>query len=223
MASTKSTTLRIREMILQGELKPGERVKEQMVAERLGISRTPIRAALPALAKEGLLIVVGARGYAVRRFSQAECLDALHTRAALEGLAARSMAMRVDRDLHPLRTILQTGDELLKTSAGLELDELEALYGEMNASFHTAVVSASDMPILRDLLDRCNIVPFVSPAHVAFERRSEEERRRILDFAHRQHHSIVDAIAAGDAARAEALFREHAYNQEDSITGKGEH
>jgi GntR family transcriptional regulator of vanillate catabolism len=72
-------------------------------------------------------------------------------------------------------------------------------------------------------LDRCNFVPFVSPAHVAFGRRSEEERRCILDFVHRQHHSIVDAIASGDAARAEALCREHAHNQEVSITGGGEH
>ncbi|AEQ95134.1 VanR [Xanthomonas oryzae pv. oryzicola BLS256] len=62
------------------------------MAERLGISRTPIRQALPALCQEGLLVQAGNRGYAVRRCSQRESLDALTVRALMEGRAARTVA-----------------------------------------------------------------------------------------------------------------------------------
>lgn len=204
-------------MILQGQLGPGERVKEQEIAERLGISRTPIRAALPALAEEGLLVVVGARGYAVRQFSPQESVDALRARAALEGLAARALAASPDRDrsLAPLQALLVEGDAFL--DADLVWADLETRYAEMNASFHALIVEACGVPILGDLIGRCNVVPFVAPAHVAFERRPERETRALLGYAHFQHHGVVEAITAGDGARAETLFREHAYTQEHSM------
>ena len=81
-------------MILRGELAPGERLGEVALAERLGVSRTPIRQALPALACEGLLAAAGRRGYLVRSFSPQDVLDAIETRGVLEGLAARRIAER---------------------------------------------------------------------------------------------------------------------------------
>ena len=69
MIGYKNVALRLREMILRGELEPGQRLAEVALAERLGVSRTPIRQALPALAREGLLAAAGRRGYVVRSFS----------------------------------------------------------------------------------------------------------------------------------------------------------
>src|SRR5690554_2724354 len=86
------TLVQLREMILRGELPPGERVAEAELGQRLGVSRTPIRQALPLLAEEGLLVRAGAKGYAVHAFSAEECIEALHLRAALEGMAARQVA-----------------------------------------------------------------------------------------------------------------------------------
>ena len=65
--------LRLREMVLRGELAAGERVPEAAVAKRLGLSRTPVRQALPALAQEGLLVTAGRRGYIVRQSDLAIC------------------------------------------------------------------------------------------------------------------------------------------------------
>src|SRR6185437_11821832 len=65
-------TVSIREMILRGRLHPGQRVAEAMLAEVLNMSRTPVRQALPVLAKEGLLVESGTRGYVVRTFTQSE-------------------------------------------------------------------------------------------------------------------------------------------------------
>ena len=217
MTKPNTTAIRIREMILQGELKPGARVKEEEVAARLGVSRTPVRAALPALAEEGLLVVIGARGYAVSTFSAQESIDALRARAALEGMAARALAGRAGQGgvVARLQVVLREGDDLLNSAAVWA--EVETRYAEMNASFHDMIVDACGMPILATLIARCNIVPFVAPSHVAFKRRPERDNRSLLGYAHLQHHGIVEAIASGDGARAEALFREHAYAQEHSM------
>ena len=94
MIGYKNVALRLREMILRGELAPGERLAEVALAERLGVSRTPIRQALPALAREGLLAAAGRRGYVVRSFSPQDVIDAIETRGLLEGLAARRIAER---------------------------------------------------------------------------------------------------------------------------------
>src|ERR1700740_3158358 len=94
MIGYKNVALRLREMILRGELPPGERLAEVALAERLGVSRTPIRQALPALAREGLRAASARRGFVVRSFSPQDVLDAVETRGVLEGLAARRVAER---------------------------------------------------------------------------------------------------------------------------------
>jgi GntR family transcriptional regulator of vanillate catabolism len=83
---------RIREMIFNGELAPGQRVTEEAVADLLGVSRTPVRNLLPMLALQGLLLPAGRRGFAVRAFSDKESWEALELGLLLEGQAARMLA-----------------------------------------------------------------------------------------------------------------------------------
>src|SRR5262250_574821 len=132
MIGYKSVALRIREMILRGELAPGQRLAEVGLAERLGVSRTPIRQALPALAREGLLAAAGRRGYVVRSFSPEDVLDAIETRGLLEGLAARRIAERgaAPKLLHELRECLQEGDAIVGKRRLESADETR--YSEMN-------------------------------------------------------------------------------------------
>src|ERR1043166_9552269 len=86
--------VRIREMILQGKLSDGKRFAEARLAEWLGMSRTPVRQALPVLAQEGLLVEHESRGYVVKEISTADILDAIDLRGVMEGLAARRLAER---------------------------------------------------------------------------------------------------------------------------------
>ncbi len=86
--------LRLREMILAGELPAGARIAELAIVERLGVSRTPIRAALMRLEQEGLLESLPNGGYAVRTFSERDVSDAIELRGTVEGLAARLAAER---------------------------------------------------------------------------------------------------------------------------------
>src|SRR4051812_11756610 len=86
--------LRLREMILAGELAGGARIAELAIVERLGVSRTPIRSALMRLEQEGLLEALPNGGYAVRTFSERDVADAIELRGTVEGLAARLAAER---------------------------------------------------------------------------------------------------------------------------------
>jgi len=196
-------------MILRGDLAPGERLAEVALAERLGVSRTPIRQALPALAREGLLAAAGRRGYLVRSFSPQDVLDAIETRGLLEGLAARRIAERgaTPELIRSLKDCLAEGDAILAKRRFESADEQR--YGEMNGRFHALIVEGAASRIVADTLARNDHVPFASARAVAFSR-DLSELVPILNYAHRQHHVIVQALENREAARAEALMREHA-------------
>ncbi|HEY8611997.1 MAG TPA: GntR family transcriptional regulator [Roseomonas sp.] len=209
--------VRLREMILQGKLPPGRRIPEAEIAEMLGISRTPVRQALPVLAKEGLLTPAGARGFAVRAFTVAEIEEGVDLRGTLEGFAARKLAERGASAavLAELRAILAEGDAIFAKGALVEADE-EA-YGAMNGRFHAAVVEASGVTVVRDLLQTVNRIPFTAPATIAFDRLDLGQMFEVLRYAHQQHHAIVEAVVYREGARAEALFREHVNAQKRSM------
>ncbi|MCK9508305.1 MAG: GntR family transcriptional regulator [Pigmentiphaga sp.] len=208
------TLVQLREMILRGELPPGERVAEAELGQRLGVSRTPIRQALPLLAEEGLLVRAGAKGYAVHAFSAEECIEALHLRAALEGMAARQVARQAlgEDVIDALRACLWQGDQIFQQRTQLPASA-EAEYAEVNGRFHQLILDAARMPLLASLVQRCNHVPFTDPEAVAFDGHDAHTTYELMWTAHRQHHAIVDALLNGQGERAEFLFREHAYVQ----------
>lgn len=217
MQQEPDVLVQLREMILQGRLAPGRRLTEAEIAETLGVSRTPVRQALPVLAKEGLLTSVGARGYAVRTFTTAEIEEGVDLRGALEGFAARKLAEKGASPelLGQLHEILREGDSIFAKRSLVEADE--RAYGEMNGRFHATIVEAANASIVRDLLQSVNRIPFTSPSTIAFDRFDLSQMFETLRYAHRQHHDIVNAIEYGEGARVEALFREHVNVQKYSM------
>ena len=200
---------RIRELIVEGALPPGTRVAEAAIAERLGVSRTPVRSALPALAGEGLLEPAGKRGYAVRNFTVEDSYRATEIRCVLEGYAARELAARDDRGdvVRELRQTLREGDAIF--AKGYVVKDDESAYADMNGRFHDLIVDGARDPLLSDLIHRVYSVPFVAPNVVAFKRIPLEEIYPILTSGNHQHHAIVDAIDAGQSDLAESLMRGH--------------
>jgi GntR family transcriptional regulator, vanillate catabolism transcriptional regulator len=209
--------LHLREMILRGKLAPGQRVAEAPLADELGMSRTPIRQALPLLAQEGLLSLHDTRGYVVRGFTWAEVIEAIELRGVLEGLAARRIAERGASKafVRELRTCLSDGDAILNKRRIEESDE--AGYGEMNVRFHALILEEAASSLLSAALERNSRVPFAGPQAVAFDRTNPEGMYDLLHYAHRQHHGIVEALERGQSGRAEALMREHAHVVKESI------
>ena len=209
--------VRLREMILRGELSPGQRVAEAPLAEMLGISRTPVRQALPVLAREGLLTEHATRGFVVRGFSVADILDAIDLRGLIEGMAARRVAENgaSAEFLGVLRACLNEGDELLRK--GHLQDSDEAAYADMNTRFHDLIVREAHSPMIEEALERNSRIPFASANAVAFEKSSLERMYQLLSYAHRQHHVIVNALERREGARVESLMREHANPVKDSL------
>jgi len=197
-------------MILRGALAPGQRLSEAALAELLGVTRTPVRQALPALALEGLLSVHDTRGYVVRGFSSSEICDAIDVRGVLEGLAARQIAQRgISKALvRDLRHCLEDGDRLFSKKRLVEADS--APYSDMNVRFHALIVNGAGSTVISQALTRNNLIPFAGPQALAFAHSDLGVAFEWLYYAHRQHHSIVEALQDGDAARVEALMREHA-------------
>ena len=94
LSQTLRAALGVRDLLYSGIFRPGERLSEISLSERLGLSRTPIRAALARLEQEGLVELIPSGGYAVRTFSEADIIDAIELRGVLEGTAARLAAER---------------------------------------------------------------------------------------------------------------------------------
>lgn len=209
-SQTTRALLNLRELILAGELPPGERLSELAIVDRLGVSRTPVRAALARLEAEGFLEPLPLGGYAVKIFTEREIFDAVEIRGAMEGLAARFAAERgaAGMDLAPIRAVLGELDELL---AGAKPDEADFLrYVDLNARFHDALKVLAGSPTVARQIDRVNAYPFASASSFLAVQSALPAARTILTIAQHQHHCVVEAVERGEGARAEALMREHA-------------
>ena len=207
----RSALVRLRQMIMAGELKPGTRVAEVPIAARLGVSRTPVRIALPILEQEGLLERTGRRGYRVRSIGEKEIRDAIEVRGALEGVAARLLAEAgLDGEIRAVLTeCLERGDATFRRGRITEND-VEAFH-DLNVTFHGAILTACGNAALSSAIARNDHLPFASIRSLAVDLSALDVEFRRLNLAHLQHHLIFDAIDKGQGARAEAIMREHAY------------
>ncbi|MBP1143107.1 GntR family transcriptional regulator of vanillate catabolism [Pseudomonas sp. PvP027] len=200
----------LRKMIASGELPAGERLMEVPTAELFGVSRMPVRMAFRTLEQEGLLVPFGGRGFQVRSISPMEIAGAVDVRGVLEGLAARQMAERglTQEARDELEACLVQGDALFEKGHVTE-DDLE-LYHDMNMRLHRVIVEGSGNRAIADALSRNDHLPFASVNALAVDRDNLIREYRRFNFAHMQHHAVVDALVNGQGARAEAIMREHA-------------
>ena len=201
--------LKLREMVLAGELQAGSRITELALVEKLGVSRTPIRAALIRLEQEGLLQQMPSGGFAVRKFSEADVADAIELRGTIEGLAARIAAERgtSDADLERAHQCLDEIDLLLREPVLHE--EAFSRYIDLNAQFHALLGDFSASPVIQRELDRVGSLPFASPSGFVGVQANSPKARDMLIVAQDQHRQVMQAIAQREGARAEAVMREH--------------
>jgi GntR family transcriptional regulator of vanillate catabolism len=201
--------LRLREMVLAGELPAGARIAELNIVERLGVSRTPIREALMRLEQEGLLEALPHGGYAVRMFSERDVNDAIELRGTIEGLAARLAAERgaAPGVLAEASDCLAGIDDVLARPA-LD-DEAFHRYVALNERFHELLCEMAGSPTIRREIERVVRLPFASPSGFVVVQTNSPRARDMLIVAQDQHRQVLDAIAAGEGARAEAIMREH--------------
>jgi GntR family transcriptional regulator of vanillate catabolism len=215
----------LREWVLSGELKGGERIAELPLVERLGMSRTPVRAALQRLAQEGLLQSLPHGGYVVRQFTRGDIEDAIALRGVLEGTAARWAAERGASTSQQAQAsaLLDALDEVLRVETWGEAQWLS--YGRSNAEFHDLLLDMADSEPLRLALQRLSSLPFAGPSSFVLGQAVSPAVRQRFVIAQDQHRQVLAAVAARQGSRAEALMREHAHialrNLEESLAARG--
>ena len=184
----------VRRLVITGELAPGTRIVEDRLAERLGVSRNPVREALQALAGEGFVELLPRRGAVVAQLSAEEAEDLFDVRGALEPLAARLAARRADpQGVHRLRSVLALARQA--TDDG-DLD----LLAEYNTDFHSLVVELSGNDYLGLLVS-----PMARRVQWVF--RTSAATRAPHSWT--EHEELLQAIASGDEDYAEAVARAH--------------
>ncbi len=183
----------IRTAIMRGAFKPGEKLDQQSLADRLGVSRSPIREALRTLAAEELVTIVPHRGAVVTQRSQQELEELLFIRVLLEGAAARRAAeVMTTAQLQKLEAVLLAGE------ASTDIEEALGL----NHEFHQTVYEAYAQPILIQTIQqlRNKIAPY---------NRVYVDEPGNKDVAWADHRRIYDACVARDGAAAERETQQH--------------
>jgi len=206
-SQTTKATLGLRELVFAGELQPGKRVPEIGLAERLGVSRTPLRLALATLAHEGLLSALPGGGFVVCSFSLNDVADAIELRGVLEGTAARFAAERLgsESELAALAAVTQELDAVVGVPSPL----LER-FVELNDEFHRVLVELAKSDALTRAIANVVALPFASPGALLASQAALPREHEVLVVAQPQHRAMLEAVGAGHGARAEEIAREHA-------------
>ena len=206
-AQTEHAVLTLREMLLRGDFKPGERLSELALLPTVNASRTQVRIALERLTQEGLLEALPTSGFRVRGFSLNDIWDAIEIRGVLEGTAARLAAERLTSadELGALRLHCRQAEELLPMTR-----DRFARYAEINEAFHAGLWRLAKSPMLRRAIQQTITLPFTAPGALVFSWPEPGEGNEEAIIAIEHHRAIVEAIELHEASRAESLAREHA-------------
>ncbi len=186
----------IRQAICDGDLRPGDRLVESEMAEKMSISRTPVREALRKLEIEGLVKYVPHKGVLVKGFSRDDIVEIYSIRQTLEALAVKHTINNITlMEIEELRQLLAEMRQLT------EKDDTEALC-KVTKRFNEIMVKSSKMPRVIGLISTYQ--DYLERFRVVTMRRKE---RKVV--ALREHEQILQAIVDRDAVRAEKLVRGH--------------
>jgi DNA-binding GntR family transcriptional regulator len=186
----------VAQWIFKGELSAGQKLTEQEVVERLGVSRGPIREAFRALADVGLLQIEQNRGAFVRKIDLEEAIEIHDIYSALEELATRSAARRLSSaQIEELKSLVESMD------AAAEAEDLDRFYA-LNLSFHQRLVEGSGNRRLLSIYNR-----LLNELHLF--RRFGLMQRGEMQRSNHEHHQILEKIAAGNPDGAAEAMRSH--------------
>ena len=218
---TQTVTDRIRRQIIEGELEPGSRLQEQMLAGRLDVSRTPVHEALKVLAEEGLVRYEPHCGFMVCSLDVSDVVHAFDTRMVLEGHAARTVAEKglddatsalIERNFARCEAVLHG-----RVWNGQRQEE----WFHLNWQFHDAILARASNPYLTRTVVQLRHIPRIYDQTHRVHTRNElaklyrrEQSQRALEH----HRAVYQALRDRQPERAEFLLRDHIFiNREEMI------
>lgn len=192
------------DMILSGDLQPGDVLKEGVLAEHFGVSRTPIREAIRQIASTGLITLRPRQRSVVSKLALGDALKRFEAMSLLEGACAELAAMRRSEDaLAEMRDLHSQGGRLVETG------DVDA-YFEINEQLHDAIYRASGNEFLeqktREMRSQLQVL--------RVPRKSQPAR---MQASYDEHTRIVNAMIAGDPNEARAAMRDHTLMQGETL------
>jgi DNA-binding GntR family transcriptional regulator len=193
----------IEESILKGAFEPGESLVESRICEELGVSRTPVREAIRQLELEGLVESVPNKGSVVVGITDKDVLDIFSIRILIEGLAARWAAKNIAKEqLSTLKEAIDLQEFYTNKSDMINLEKYDSV-------FHDIIYEASNSRQLELMLS--NFHHMIKRARgLSFERENR------ADLVMVEHRAVYDAIASGNAVKAEKCMNAHIKNARDN-------
>ena len=202
----------IRSRILKGSFPPAFHLREEEVAEQVGVSRTPVREALRRLAAEGYVEFLPNRGAFVAKWSEKSLSDLIDVRAELAAMAGRMAASRIRRaDLDTLSKLNRAMAQLAEERPAGYLSEVSRL----NLEFHAIIFKTADNEWLLALMQQTAFLPMVQRAQFGFQ--ASDWHRGFERYS-----ELIDALASGDGEWAAAMLRAHFHASKHALLrGKG--
>ena len=195
----------LRQAILKGELEPGERLMEIQLAERLGVSRTPIREAIRKLELEGLVLMIPRKGAEVAKISETNLRDVLEVRRSLEELAIDLACQRMtEEELSELKKTEERFAKAIQTGEVMEIAQTDESYHEI---IYNSTKNQKLVQILNNLREQMY--------RYRLEYIKDEDKRQILLV---EHEEILKAIKYRHVAEAKETMRAHIDNQAITVS-----
>ncbi len=201
---TDQVAARLRAQLIEGQIAPGAKLNERVLCERLQVSRTPLREAIKLLAHEGLVDLLPNRGAVAVKLGEADIGHTFEVLAALEAQSGRLAAQRITAA--QLTELRAKHHEML---AAYERRDLSAYY-RLNAAIHAGINEAAANPVLTDSYARIN----ARVQSLRFRTNQDEASWRL---AVQEHHTMIDALSAGDGAALGQVLAEHLLHKRDTV------
>lgn len=194
----------LRQAIITGEFAPGERLMEIALAERLGVSRTPVREAIRKLELEGLVVMIPRKGAEVARITEKDLRDVLDVRCALEELGACLAAERInDEGKRALKHALVDFEKAIESGDTAEI-------ADKDMDFHDVIFEIVNNPRLTTIVN--NLRELIYRYRLEYVKDFDYH-----DTLLREHRLITEAIFSGDGEKARKIMKTHIYNQEITV------
>lgn len=200
----------LRQAILKGELEPGERLMEIQLAERLGVSRTPIREAIRKLELEGLVLMIPRKGAEVAKISEKSLRDVLEVRRSLDELAIELACLRMTED--EVIELEKKQDEFRR--AVLNGNAMEI--AETDEAFHDVIYKGTYNDKLIQMINNLREQMY----RYRLEYIKDKDKRQVLII---EHDNILHALRAKKVEKAKEAMREHIDNQEITVSKNIQH
>lgn len=193
----------LRELIVSGELLPGQQIRQEAIAERLGVSRLPVREALRQLTADGLVRHTPNVGFNVTRLSRPEFDEIYLMRRALETELLRSLSPVTESQL---AGIVALNDAVASAAESADPVAMQ----RQNHAFHFAIFGLSPYRLVLAEIER--LWTWAAPYHAVYLL-SPESRARVVD----EHHRIIDALRLGDNEMLARAMDEHRHGAEKQV------